>query len=800
MESGTSWSAHQLTEFLAAVSGVPDAAAALRAGVERATEALEADVGALVSQDGVAAAIGYARGQLPESELLAAAQARDGVLDVAGVGPCRVLSVRFDDLPEGRLLVARSGDEPYSLDERNLMRGLARVLSLSLRGAGVLAEERRLRQESERQAEQNARLLSSLRERQALLERLSLIQRAISSRAPLSEVLDVIAIGAQELLDAEVVGLRRLDPQRPGWLELVASAGLTPEVAAEHRSSRIGEGVGGRAAAEDRLVVIENYSEAPDALASLGTFVTTAMAAPVHENGAVVGSLVVASRAPDRSFGPAEQEILMAFADHASLAMTDAVTVKALRGALESGLHDAMHDRLTGLPNRALLNDRLTAAFYRAALQGTGLAILFLDLDGFKRVNDNLGHTVGDQLLVAVGERLSACVRAVDTTARLGGDEFALLLEGIEDPLEAEKVADDVLATLRTPFVLAGHAMTISASIGIAHHDHLDETHDLLRYADLAMYEAKEGGKGRHRRFEPVMQSRSLARLDTETALRQAVQEGRILVHFQPIVDLRDGVMVGTEALARWHHPERGFVPPTEFIPVAEATGMIVPLGKLVLLEACRQTRVWGDAHRDRPLPSVNVNISAVQFQTTGLVDLVVSVLEQTGLAPHLLSLEITEGTLMQDTQATLDVVHQLKALGVRLAVDDFGTGHSSLSYLRRFPIDVVKIDKSFVDGVARDEHQAALAHAIIKLAHTLNLQSVGEGIEQAGQAVTLRSLGCDFAQGYFFARPMPQEQVSELFRLPTLQPPSPLWLAPKRQRVGQQLASLRAAPKALTS
>jgi diguanylate cyclase (GGDEF)-like protein len=774
MESDTSWSAHQLTEFLAAVSAVADAPAALRAAVERAAEALEAEVGALVDDARVLASVGYARDRLPVQDVRAAAANRDSYLDVPGVGRCAVLAVTFEDIPEGKLLVARSGDDPYTPDERNLLRGLARVLSLSLRGLRVLTEERRLRQESEQQSAQNARLLSSLQERQALLEGLSVIQHSISSRAPIDEVLAAIASGVAKLMGDQIVALRRLDPDRPGCLALIASVGIPPDLAASCRHIRMGEGVGGRAAAEDRLVVIDDYAAAEGCPRLPHVGVVTAMAAPVHENGRVVGSLAVASRVADRRYRPADRDILVAFAEHVSLAMTDAAMVQALQGALGNARHDAMHDRLTSLPNRALLNDRLTAAFHRAVRQHAGVAVLFLDLDGFKRVNDSLGHAVGDQLLVAVAERLTECVRTVDTVARLGGDEFALLLEDIQDPREADRVGDKVLTALRAPFTLAGQQITISASIGVAVHNHVEEADNLLRYADLAMYEAKAAGKGRHRRFEQAMHSRSLARLGTEIALRRALDEGQLVVHYQPIVDLKGGALVATEALVRWQHPNLGLVPPAEFISVAESTGLIVPLGGWVLFEACRQTQLWADSHPDRPPLSVSVNLSAGQFQP-GLVELVASAVEDSCIAPRRLVLEITESTLMQDTQVTLDLVHQLKQIGVRLAIDDFGTGHSSLSYLRRFPLDTIKIDKSFIDGVARDTNHSALAHAIIKLARTLELCSVAEGIEHAGQAVKLRSLQCDLGQGNYFAKPMPPEELAELLDLSTLQPQSRL-------------------------
>jgi len=773
MESGgEGWSARELTDFLAVLSAAPDAESAYRATAEYAAEAVGAEVAAVAQPGRLLAGVGLLAGGLSEAELLSVVGERNGHLDLTEVGQYAVLAEPIDALPEGWLIVARTADRPFGDDERLRMSGLSGVLSLSVRSLDGQADERLQRQEAER----NAQLLASLHERQQLLERLSRIQRSIAARAPIEEVLDTIAKGAAELLGDEVVGLRRINQDRPGWVKLVAWAGIPPELVDSLREGRVGEGAGGRAVAEDRLIVIQNYADSPEALRQLEPAgLSSAMAAPVHENGQVVGSLVVASRLPGRRYSVAEQETLVAFADHASLAMTDAETVRALHRALDSATHDALHDQLTGLANRALLNDRLAQALHRSSRRKSGVAMLFLDLDGFKRVNDSLGHAAGDQLLVAVADRLTRCVRANDTTARVGGDEFAILLEDVNDQVEAEKAGDRILAALREPFTLLDQEVTIAASIGIASVEDVNDPDDILRNADLAMYEAKAAGKGQHRRFQPAMHVRSLARLELETALRRAVQDQQLEVHYQPIVELERGVIVGTEALVQWRHPERGLIPPAEFIPVAESTGLILPIGEWVLAEACRQTRRWQAGAADAAGLSVSVNVSGRQFQRAGLVERVIASLGRSGLAPSCLVVETTASVLMQDAEVTLRTVGRLQELGVRLAIDDFGTGEASLSCLRRFPIDIVKIDKSFIDGVAADSDESRLANAIINLTRTLRYQTVAEGVEYAEQAAILRACGCDLGQGNYFARPSFPEKVGELLGVPLLQAASQL-------------------------
>ena len=420
----------------------------------------------------------------------------------------------------------------------------------------------------------------------------------------------------------------------------------------------------------------------------------------------------------------------------------------------------AFHDPLTSLPNRELFIDRLEHALGRRRRHAKGVAVLFLDLDDFKTVNDSLGHAEGDNLIRQVAARLAGTVRPGDTAARLGGDEFALLLEDVDEE-QAVGVGERVLAELDAPFDLGDRSLLMGASMGIALSSvELTTATDMLRAADIAMYETKGAGKGSYRVFEPAMHQATTERLRLGADLRGAVERGEFVLHYQPTVDLATRSVAGMEALVRWAHPERGLLAPAEFIPLAEHSGLIVPLGQQVLREACRQAREWLDARPDRPI-SISVNVSGIQLQDSGLVAAVSLALEESELPPELLTLEMTESVMASDDAHILRRLRQLKGLGVRLAIDDFGTGYSSLSYLRSFPIDVVKIDRSFVEGIANGREEAALVRAIVRLAHGLKLKTVAEGVETDGQARRLRAAGCDQAQGFFFATPLDAREAS---------------------------------------
>ena len=445
------------------------------------------------------------------------------------------------------------------------------------------------------------------------------------------------------------------------------------------------------------------------------------------------------------------------------------------RQALERQLtHQAFHDPLTGLANRALFRDRVHHALEVADRQQRRLAVLFLDLDDFKKVNDSLGHGEGDQLLVAAADRLRACARAADTVARLGGDEFAILVEDVTDGTACHVVATRVVEAMGRPFMLSGTEVFVSASVGIASASGGENADELLRNADLAMYLAKSRGKGCYEMYEARMHARVLARLELEADLRRAVDNEEMRLRFQPIVELATGALSGVEALVRWQHPTRGLLGPIEFVSLAEETGIVVPLGTWVLREACRQARRWADEHPGRAL-TVTVNISSRQLQHADFVDTVRRALGDAGVDPATMVLELTESMLMQHTPQVLERLRALKGLGVRLAIDDFGTGYSSLSYLQRFPLDILKIAKPFVDSLSREPalavaattNDSALARAVITLCETLGLKTIAEGVEREAQRVELLAMGCDLGQGYRFAPPLEPGEISRLLRQP---------------------------------
>ena len=430
---------------------------------------------------------------------------------------------------------------------------------------------------------------------------------------------------------------------------------------------------------------------------------------------------------------------------------------------LDQLARQAFRDPLTSLPNRALFMDRLQHALTRTERRGEQLAILFLDLDRFKVVNDSMGHGVGDQLLIGVSQRLAACLRPEDTIARLGGDEFAILLEDVKDDKGPTSVADRLTAELQQPFSCEGREVVITVSIGIAMSTARRMTpEDILRDADLAMYHAKGKGKARYEIFDKSMNAPAQERMDLELDLRNAVSRGEFVLHYQPVVDLPTGRITEVEALVRWKHPNRGLLSPAEFVGLAEETGLIVPLGRWVLHEACRQTRQWQLASPGSRL-AISVNLSARQLQQAGLVEEIAAVLRDTRLDPGALRLEITETVVMHDAPTTLAKLEALKALGIQLAIDDFGTGYSSLGYLKRFPVDTLKIDRSFVKGIGGNVEDSAIVRAVITVAKSLNLSVTAEGIETAEQLDHLRALGCDHGQGYFFAKPMPGDRVPAL-------------------------------------
>jgi len=437
------------------------------------------------------------------------------------------------------------------------------------------------------------------------------------------------------------------------------------------------------------------------------------------------------------------------------------------RKALEDQLrHRAFHDELTGLANRALFEDRLTQAVARARRHGSRVAVLFLDLDDFKPVNDALGHAVGDELLREIARRLAGCLRVSDTGARVGGDEFAVLLDELSSPQDADEVAGRVLESIRKPVVLRGQELFPSTSIGLA----LDEgstlsATDLLCDADVAMYAAKRAGKGRVARFEPGMRTRAVERLHIMADLQHAEERDELILLYQPIVRLDTRAVVEVEALVRWRHPQRGLLTPDWFIPLAEDTGLIVPIGRHLLRRACREAASWRGPDGQQSQVAVSVNLAVRQLRHPELVSDVRDALRDSGLTPARLLLEVTENVLIDDLTLACRQLEELKRLGVRIALDDFGTGYSSLGYVRLFPLDELKIDRSFVDQIDRADTDSALVHTIATLAEQLGLQLVAEGVEREEQVTALQAVRCELGQGFLFARPLEEPALAALLR-----------------------------------
>jgi len=518
---------------------------------------------------------------------------------------------------------------------------------------------------------------------------------------------------------------------------------------------------------EGRSVLLPRQATNPEVINRFpGIAVKDAMIAPLRGETRVLGKMIVVNRLGDVStFDEADLKLFETLANHASVALENGRLEKSLAQVTELKerlRHQAFHDSLTGLANRVLFTDRVRHALDRSRRTSHPTSVLFVDLDDFKTVNDSLGHAAGDALLCDVARRLQQAVRPEDTVARLGGDEFAVLLE--ETALdEARVVAGRVLAALDEPSTIEGSQVAVHASVGVSIGSGPDDADELMRNADVAMYEAKQSGKGRFAVFEASMHEAAIERLQLTGDVRAAIDRHEFFLQYQPIFSLRDGSFVGVESLVRWNHPDRGIVRPDAFIPLAEETGLIHPIGRWVLDSACRQAYAWGIEHGRRDQMMVSINVSAKELQQPDLVDQISRALARSRLPASAVVIEITESVLLADAEGSLRRLRELKELGVRIALDDFGTGFSSLSYVQRLPIDILKIDKMFVRGVGGSIEDEALARAIIKLGQTFGLEVIAEGIENAQQVDRLRRLGCDYGQGFHLARPLDANGIGAL-------------------------------------
>ncbi|WP_433210628.1 putative bifunctional diguanylate cyclase/phosphodiesterase [Dactylosporangium sp. CS-047395] len=591
-------------------------------------------------------------------------------------------------------LVVGRLDEPFGPEERQTLQGMAQMLGAAMRGARALAAEQTLRAEREREAR--------------LVETLLAIQRGISARRPLQETLDAITGGAAELLGAQV--------------RLVLAGDDTSCPAAD-------------AAMRSEELYVDEDAEG-----------LTVIAVPVLAAGETAGALV--ARVSGAEGYHADQ--VEAFAQQAGLALTDARTVEEV--------HEAHHDHVTGLPNRAL--------FLKAFHDRDRAGVLFIDLDRFKAVNDSLGHDAGDKLLAAVAGRIRGCVRVGDTVARLGGDEFAVLLgDAARD--SAVATGERIIAAVREPFRIEGRSVYIGASIGVALPATAGAVPDeLLSCADLAMYRAKKDGPGRVVVYEPAMHAAALHYLSLRADLQRALAGGEFALQYQPLVRLDNGTVVGVEALLRWNSPERGVVAPGEFLPIAEEAGLIGDIGQWVLASAARQVAAW---RRRRPGLTLNVNISGLELLRPGFVEDVTRTLAAAALPTSAVTLELTESVLMSDPKPAVLALNRLRARGVQLSIDDFGTGYSSLAYLRDLPVDELKVDRAFIARTQLTGRDMALVSTIMELGHILGLRVVAEGIENQAQLDAVQRLGCALGQGFHLHRPMDPAAIPPLLDAPPL-------------------------------
>ncbi len=587
---------------------------------------------------------------------------------------------------------------------------------------------------------------------QAAVARLG--EHALEGGRPADLMQEAVNFAAQ-ILGVEAAGVMELLPEEE-CLVLRASVGWGVDEAARSALGR-GSQAGYAILSRGPVVVTDWDAEQRFEKPPLAHAVRAKSGAIVTIEGPAgpFGVLGVQSRRV-RQYNAGDLDFLQALAN----VLADALERQATEDQIR---HRALHDALTGLPNRTLFLDRLEHALSRLPRYRSLAAILFLDLDRFKLVNDSLGHQVGDELLAAAAPRLTQAIRASDTVARFGGDEFGILLEDVADEHDAIEMAERIASVFTKPFVLAGSEHFVTTSIGIALARGGENADELIRNADTAMYRAKERGSARYEVFDEAMRDRAMVRLRIENDLRRALERDELRVEYQPVVSLRDNTIVSVEALVRWEHPTRGVILPDEFISIAEEDGLIEPIGKWVLEQACRDAARWYQARPDAAPIGMSVNLSAVQFAKGGVVELIGEVLRVSDLDPSCLSIEITETVILRDPELLNQPLRELKAIGVKLVLDDFGTGYSSLAYLTRLPLDALKVDRSFVDGLGSDRRDTKITEAIVAMSKALSLDVIGEGVETELQAKELLRLGCHLAQGFYFSRPVPAARMTTM-------------------------------------
>ncbi len=606
--------------------------------------------------------------------------------------------------------------------------------------------------------ETNRDLLAQLQRREQFLRRLLKIQASISHRAPLTSVLNAIVDGVVDLLDASIVSLLIREPSDKTRLIVEAARGLSDDLMQNNRTQSINTGLAGAAFRRGIPVMVDSYARFEDAHPEfVDSGAHAAVAVPIRFAGETIGVIIVGTTSPHRVFSPLEIEMLEALSDHAAIALMDAQTLDVMA--------DALNDSLTGLPNRQLLGDRLTSSLSRCRRDGTTVAVLFIDIDRFRAINTSRGHAIGDKVLQVVATRLESIIRGHDTIARLGGDEFVAVIERTE-PALAHDIAERLAAALEEEIVIDDVPFNVSVSIGISMDtDGLLGAAQLVEQADIAMYRAKESPTVSIEFFQPDMQTEVSSRTSAERELRSAIKSGRIDVAYQPVGDLRTGGIYGVEALARWTSPTLGVVQPARFVQLAEQTGNVVALDRAVLRSALYGALELTDPVSGQPL-MLNVNLSPQHLNNDDVIVDVAEALRTTGFPPRRLTLEITETDIMRDTVRGMQRLVMLKELGIKIALDDFGTGHSSMAYLRQFPVDTLKIDRAFISNVATkplDPKASHLVSAMIDLGHALGMQVLAEGVEHLAELTALSRMGLDLVQGFWLGRPAPLEALPEL-------------------------------------
>jgi diguanylate cyclase (GGDEF)-like protein len=779
MQGGQTSSTQELVEFLAVISSAQDERAAKRAALERAVEAFDAGVTAIVRQGRVEDLLGPAVAELEPAVVVAAAEGK-GRLELPGDVSSDVIVAALDQPHGGWLLVGRAGRQRFSASEVELLRGMARVLTLTVQTLVSLEQERALRERTEYEIRERERAERHLGAQHA-------VARVLAEAVSLEGAVPALLQSLGETMGWELGGLWMIDDDTGTlrcealWQSVRVSAQEFKRLMRETTFAP-GEGLPERVweSREPSLLTDLDMGLGERGAAARREGFHSGLCIPIVTGTELLGAIEFFSQQSRHL----EQELLEVL----SAIGTQIGQFFTRKRAEQELTHQALHDSLTGLPNRSLLLDRVKHSLERSRRMFATVAVLFLDLDNFKLVNDSLGHQVGDRLLVEVAARLEEVLRAIDTTARvgaetvarLGGDEFVILCEDLESDQDAIRIAERIAAALLSEFSVDRHKLSVTTSIGIAlSSGDGASAESMIRDADVAMYRAKERGRNRYELFDERMRTRVRERLRIENDLRRALERDEFRLFYQPIVSVADGSIVAVEALLRWQHPERGLVEPDEFIGLAEDSSLIIPIGSWVLGEACRQSVRWTGPHYGWVPLKVSVNLSARQL-TTGLVHVVQTALQESEIAPASLGLELTESVLIEEADSPSDLLQALRSLGVRLILDDFGTGYASLSYLQNFPLDVVKLDRSFVANLDREAKDFKLVAATIDMARALGLDVIAEGVETEEQLRCLQRLGCPLAQGFYFSRPQPAEIVGGMLRQRLGFDPDPSRLPPQ--------------------